>query len=193
MRKMLLITLSFIVLLITSCDSGGDGNSVDESALEGLWALSEQCIEVRSCEYAQDNECETAGDGFDDIVVRYIFINDGTTYECDGDSGDLCWSGTYTISGSSFEECDDDPNCEEHEDSYDCFSDYGCEWGEDGCFWADFEDDDVCSSGTVNLSDDNETMTIVISGNYGDCVFTETSTFNKIGDSLEDYENLGDN
>ena len=33
-------------------------------------------------------------------------------------------------------------------------------------------------------------MTIIISGDYGGCQFTQTSTFERIGDSLEDYEDL---
>ena len=49
MRKMLIIALSTTMLLITSCDSGGDGNSVNESAIQGLWLLSEQCQET-TCE-----------------------------------------------------------------------------------------------------------------------------------------------
>ena len=187
MKNILIITLC--LLLISSCDSDGDGDSVDESNLQGLWALTEYCIEVRSCEYALDEQCATVG--VDDIVDEYIFFDEGTTYECDGTGGDNCWSGTYTLSGSTFEECDDDPNCEEHSNSSDCRDDYGCEWDNDDCYW-DEEEGDICTSGPMSLNDDNQTMTIVTSGNWGGCQYTETSTFERIGDSFEDYESLED-
>ena len=52
MKNLLMTTLC--LLLILSCDSGGDGDSVNGSNLQGLWALTEQCIEVSSCEDAED-------------------------------------------------------------------------------------------------------------------------------------------
>ena len=197
MNKLLTITVGILLFLTTSCDSGGNGASIDESDLQGLWALTEWCLEVNStCAYPDLDEldlgCSTVG--VDDIVDEYIFVDDGTTYECDGTGGNNCNYGTYTISGSSFNECDDDPNCEEQQQSSDCYDDYGCHWDyDDGeCIWEDGEDGEECTSGTVSLSDDNQTMTLVISMSYEGCQFTQTSTFDRIGDSFEDYENLGD-
>jgi len=191
MKNILMITLC--LLLILSCDSGGNGDSGDGfnlQGLQGLWALTEQCIEVRSCEDAENEECAIVG--VDDIVDKYIFFDEGTTYECNGTGGEHCWSGTYTLNGSTFQECDDDPNCEEHSNSSDCRDDYGCEWDNDDCYWEDEEDDDICSSGPLSLDDDSQTMTIVISDNWGGCQYTETSTFERIGNSFEDYEDLED-
>ena len=37
MKRMLIITLSFILVLITSCDSGDDKNNADACPIEGTW------------------------------------------------------------------------------------------------------------------------------------------------------------
>ena len=172
-------------------DSGGDLIDSSESALQGLWALTVWCLEVNnSCDFDNSDDIGCSTVGIDDIVDKYIFVNDGITYQCDGTGGDYCNWGTYTLNGSSFEECDDDPECEEHSHSSDCNGDYGCWWDNDECIWEDGEEDDICTSGTVSLSDDNQTMIIEISGNYEGCELTQTSTYAKIGDSLEDYESL---
>ena len=195
MNKLLIIIVGTLLFFITACDSGDDGDSVDESALQGLWALTDWCLEVNnSCDFDDSDEIGCSTVGIDDIVDEYIFIDNGTTIECDGTGGNYCSQGTYTLSGSSFEHCDANPNCEEHEDGSDCYDDYGCWWDydENECVWEDGEDGEECESGVVSLSDDNQTMIIEISGNYEGCELTQTTTYIRIGDSFEDYQSLGD-
>tara|TARA_B100000700_G_C14708099_1_gene697768 strand:+ start:163 stop:735 length:573 start_codon:yes stop_codon:yes gene_type:complete len=188
MRKMLIMALSSTMLLITSCDSGGDGNSVDESALQGLWEQTEWCLEVNeSCTYEGLNDmdigCETSLD-------EYLFVSEGTFINCYGTSGYSCEDGTYTISGSTAELCLDDPQCESNVDSSSC--DYPCYWdyNDQECIWEDGEDGEDCDSFTVSLSDDNQVITASVSISYEGCQFTQTRTYNKIGDSFEDYDEL---
>ena len=84
MRKMLIITLSFIVLLITSCDSGSDNNC----PFEGTWNLS-------TFNYFYSDECTNGGeDGSIDLqCLTAIVANDTVTWDtcdCEGADQDDC-------------------------------------------------------------------------------------------------------
>ncbi len=114
MRKMLIIALSLTILLITSCDSGGDGNSCGD--FNGSW-VGETVTTTWS-----DDDC---GSDFEvDISCYEITVSNNTAVfdlcNCDGVDEDECIDEEELSCDDSDDP--DDMDCEVNDDVITCTS-----------------------------------------------------------------------